>query len=63
MTPTISVAGLGRRCRDHQALTDATFDLGTPWIARLLCRNGAGMTTLLRSLAGQEFATPGRPPR
>jgi ABC-2 type transport system ATP-binding protein len=60
MTPTISVAGLGRRYRDHQALTDVTFELGTPCIAGLLGRNGAGKTTLLRILAGQELASEGR---
>ncbi|WP_255952393.1 ABC transporter ATP-binding protein [Streptomyces odontomachi] len=60
MTPAISVSGLGRSYRDHQALTDVTFDVGTPSITGLLGRNGAGKTTLLRILAGQEFATAGR---
>ncbi|MER7789279.1 ABC transporter ATP-binding protein [Streptomyces sp. NPDC097640] len=60
MTPAISVAGVERRYRDHQALTDVTFDIDTPCIAGLLGRNGAGKTTLLRILAGQEFATSGR---
>ncbi|MGW2939672.1 ATP-binding cassette domain-containing protein [Streptomyces sp. NPDC055722] len=60
MTAAISVAGLERRYRDHQALTDVTFEIGTPCIAGLLSRNGAGKTTLLRILAGQEFATSGR---
>ncbi|WP_225845910.1 ABC transporter ATP-binding protein [Streptomyces sp. HPF1205] len=60
MTPAVSAAGLGRRYRDHQALTDVTFEIGTPCITGLLGRNGAGKTTLLRILAGQEFATSGR---
>ncbi|MFF9509529.1 ATP-binding cassette domain-containing protein [Streptomyces sp. NPDC014724] len=60
MTPAISVAGLDRRYRDHQALNDVTFESGTPCIAGLLGRNGAGKTTLLRILVGQEFATSGR---
>ncbi|MEU6018589.1 ABC transporter ATP-binding protein [Streptomyces sp. NPDC047515] len=60
MTPAISVAGLDRRYRGHQALNDVTFEIGTPCIADLLGRNGAGKTTLLRILAGQESATSGR---
>ncbi|MFE9123171.1 ATP-binding cassette domain-containing protein [Streptomyces sp. NPDC007172] len=60
MTPAISVAGVERRYRDHQVLTDVTFEIDTPCIAGLLGRNGAGKTTLLRLLAGQEFATAGR---
>ncbi|MFR9796705.1 ABC transporter ATP-binding protein [Streptomyces sp. MS06] len=59
MTAAVSVAGLGRGFRGHQALSDVTFDIGTPCIAGLLGRNGAGKTTLLRILAGQEFATAG----
>ncbi|MEU8547096.1 ABC transporter ATP-binding protein [Streptomyces roseoverticillatus] len=60
MTPVISVAGVERRYRDHQALTDVTFEIDTPCITGLLGRNGAGKTTLLRILAGQQFATSGR---
>ncbi|MBP0460680.1 ABC transporter ATP-binding protein [Streptomyces montanisoli] len=60
MTPAISVAGLGRRYRDHQALADVTFDIGTPSVTGLVGRNGAGKTTLMRILAGQEFTTSGR---
>ena len=60
MTPAISVAGVERRYRDHRALTDVTFEIGTPCIAGLVGRNGAGKTTLLRILAGQEFATSGQ---
>jgi ABC-2 type transport system ATP-binding protein len=60
MTAAISVAGLGRHYREHRALTDVTFEIGTPCITGLLGRNGAGKTTLLRILAGQEFATAGQ---
>ncbi|MEV5746701.1 ABC transporter ATP-binding protein [Actinoallomurus sp. NPDC052308] len=60
MTPAISVAGVTRHYRGHQALTDVTFEIDTPCIAGLLGRNGAGKTTLLRILAGQEFTTSGR---
>jgi ABC-2 type transport system ATP-binding protein len=60
MSPAISVAGVGRRYRDHQALSDVTFEIDTPCIAGLVGRNGAGKSTLLRILAGQEFATSGR---
>ncbi|WP_436777606.1 ABC transporter ATP-binding protein [Yinghuangia sp. YIM S09857] len=60
MTPAISVTGLERRYRDHQALTDLTFELDPPSITGLLGRNGAGKSTLLRILAGREFATAGR---
>ncbi|WP_037603387.1 ATP-binding cassette domain-containing protein [Streptacidiphilus rugosus] len=60
MTPLVSLAGVGCRYRDHQALSDVTFDIDTPSVTGLLGRNGAGKTTLLRILAGQEFATTGR---
>ncbi|OIJ64342.1 ABC transporter ATP-binding protein [Streptomyces mangrovisoli] len=60
MTAAVSVTGLSRGYRGHQALTDLTFELGTPCVAGLLGRNGAGKTTLLRILAGQEFHDSGR---
>ncbi|MCL2729787.1 MAG: ABC transporter ATP-binding protein [Actinomycetia bacterium] len=60
MTPAISVTGLGRRYRNHEALAGVTFEIGTPCIAGLVGRNGAGKTTLLRILGGQEFATSGQ---
>ncbi|MFC4030113.1 ABC transporter ATP-binding protein [Streptomyces polygonati] len=59
MTRALSVAGVGRRYRGHQALADVTFTIDSPCIAGLVGRNGAGKTTLLRILAGQEFATAG----
>jgi ABC-2 type transport system ATP-binding protein len=60
VTAAISVTGLGRNYRDHQALADVTFEIDSPSIVGLLGRNGAGKSTLLRILAGQEFATAGR---
>lgn len=60
MTPAVSVTGVDRHYRGHQALTDVTFALDTPCIAGLVGRNGAGKTTLLRILAGQELASAGR---
>ncbi|MFJ4411197.1 ATP-binding cassette domain-containing protein [Streptomyces sp. NPDC088910] len=59
MSPVVSLTGVGRAFRDHQALTDVGFELDTPCIAGLVGRNGAGKTTLLRILAGQEIATSG----
>jgi ABC-2 type transport system ATP-binding protein len=60
MTRAVSVAGLERGYRGHQALAGVTFDLDTPCVAGLVGRNGAGKTTLLRILAGQETSTAGR---
>ncbi|MGH3197902.1 MAG: ATP-binding cassette domain-containing protein [Streptosporangiaceae bacterium] len=61
MTPVISVAGLTRRYRGQLALDDGTFDVASGSVTGLLGRNGASKTTLLRILAGQEFASPGSP--
>jgi hypothetical protein len=60
MSTAMSLAGVSRRYRDHQALSEVTFDIATPSIVGLLGRNGAGKSTLLRILAGQEKATAGR---
>jgi len=60
MSAAISLAGVSRRFRDQQALSEVTFDIATPSIVGLLGRNGAGKSTLLRILAGQEKATSGR---
>ncbi len=59
MTPTISVAGLTRRYRDHVALDDVTVDIEGATITGLLGRNGAGKSTFLRILAAQEFPSAG----
>jgi ABC-2 type transport system ATP-binding protein len=60
MTPTISVAGLTRRYRDHLALDRVTFEVQGGSITGLLGRNGAGKTTLMRILTGQDFPSGGR---
>jgi ABC-2 type transport system ATP-binding protein len=59
MTPTISVDGLTRHYRGQLALGDVTFDIPGASITGLLGRNGAGTTTLVRIIAGHEFATAG----
>jgi ABC-2 type transport system ATP-binding protein len=60
MTPTISVAGLTRRYRDHLALDDVSLDIEGQSITGLLGRNGAGKTTLMRIITAQEFASAGK---
>ena len=59
MTPAISVAGLTRRYPGQVALDDVYLTIGTGTITGLLGRNGAGKTTFLRILAGQEFPSSG----
>jgi ABC-2 type transport system ATP-binding protein len=60
MNPAISVAGLTRRYRGRLALDDVTFDVEAGATTGLLGRNGAGKITLLRIVAGHEFASAGR---
>jgi len=50
MTPSISVAGVSRRYRGQLALDQVSFDIEPGSITGLLGRNGAGKTTMLRSL-------------
>ncbi len=59
MTPAISVTGLTRRYPDQVALDDVHLTIGSQTITGLLGRNGAGKTTFLRILAGQEFPSSG----
>ncbi|MEQ7006019.1 ABC transporter ATP-binding protein [Actinopolymorpha sp. B17G11] len=59
MTPTISAVGLTRRYRDQTALDDVTVDVEAGAITGLLGRNGAGKSTFMRLVTGQEFATGG----
>jgi ABC-2 type transport system ATP-binding protein len=59
MTTAISTVGLTRRYRDQLALDDVTLDIPAGAITGLLGRNGAGKTTFLRLLTGQEFASAG----
>ncbi|HEX7355778.1 MAG TPA: ABC transporter ATP-binding protein [Mycobacteriales bacterium] len=59
-TPTISVRGLTRRYRDQTALDDVSLDISGPSITGLLGRNGAGKSTFLRIITGQEYASAGQ---
>ena len=60
MTAAISVAGLSRRYGGQLALDDVSIDIEEGSITGLLGRNGAGKTTFLRIVAGQEFSSAGR---
>jgi ABC-2 type transport system ATP-binding protein len=60
MTAVIEVAGLHKRYRDTDALTDVSFAVEADAIYGLLGRNGAGKTTLMSILTAQNFATGGR---
>ena len=60
MTAVIEVAGLHKRYRDADALTDVSFAVEADAIYGLLGRNGAGKTTLMSILTAQNFATAGR---
>ena len=55
----ISTSGLTRRYRDTTALDDVTLDFAEGRITGLLGRNGAGKSTFMRIVTGQEFATSG----
>ena len=59
MTATISTTALGRRYRDQAALEDVTLTIEPGTVTGLLGRNGAGQTTLMRLITGQEFPTTG----
>lgn len=59
MTAVIEVAGLHKRYRDTDALTDVSFAVEADAIYGLLGRNGAGKTTLMSILTAQNFATAG----
>jgi ABC-2 type transport system ATP-binding protein len=59
MTAAISVAGLSRRYRGQVALDDVSIDIEEGSITGLLGRNGAGKTTFMRIVAGQEFCSAG----
>lgn len=59
MTSAISTSGLTRRYRDTTALDDVTLDFAEGRITGLLGRNGAGKSTFMRVVTGQEFATSG----
>jgi ABC-2 type transport system ATP-binding protein len=60
MTPTVHVDHLTRRYRGQLALDDASCVLQPDTITGLLGRNGAGKSTSMKILTGQEFPTSGR---
>jgi len=59
MTDVIQVDGLTKRFGSLEAVKNATFSVGENKIYGLLGRNGAGKTTMMQLLTGQDFATSG----
>ncbi|MGV8882189.1 MAG: ABC transporter ATP-binding protein [Rhodoglobus sp.] len=59
MTDVIQVTGLTKRFGSLEAVKNATFSVGENKIYGLLGRNGAGKTTIMQLLTGQDFATSG----
>jgi len=59
MTDVIQVTGLTKRFGSLEAVKDVTFSVGENKIYGLLGRNGAGKTTIMQLLTGQDFATSG----
>jgi len=59
MTDVIQVTGLTKRFASLEAVKDVTFSVGENKIYGLLGRNGAGKTTIMQLLTGQDFATSG----
>ncbi|MBG6239635.1 ABC-2 type transport system ATP-binding protein [Mycetocola sp. CAN_C7] len=57
--PVISVRGLTKRFGKVTAVNQASFDIERHSITGLLGRNGAGKTTIMQVLTGQDFATSG----
>jgi ABC-2 type transport system ATP-binding protein len=59
MNAVIEVSGLTKRFRNVTAVDDATFRVEENTIYGLLGRNGAGKTTMMQLLTGQDFRTSG----
>ncbi|MFW2513814.1 ABC transporter ATP-binding protein [Demequina sp. SO4-13] len=59
MTAIVEVDRLTKRFGKVHAVQEATFSLEEGGIHGLLGRNGAGKTTMMQLLTGQEFATSG----
>jgi len=59
MTTVVEVAGLTKRFGKFTAVDDASFSVKENTIYGLLGRNGAGKTTMMQLLTGQQFATAG----
>ncbi|GAB3615956.1 ABC transporter ATP-binding protein [Okibacterium endophyticum] len=55
----VSVNGLTKRFGSLTAVDNVSFDVKTNTINGLLGRNGAGKTTIMQVLTGQDFATSG----
>lgn len=60
MTTIVEATSLTKRYRKVTAVDDASFAVRENTITGLLGRNGAGKTTIMHLLTGQEFATSGR---
>jgi len=59
MTKVIEVSGLSKRFGSVTAVDDVSFAVEENKIYGLLGRNGAGKTTIMQLLTGQDFATSG----
>lgn len=59
MNAAAQLRAVSKRYGDFAALDDIGFEIPENTITGLLGRNGAGKTTAMRVLTGQEFATSG----
>jgi ABC-2 type transport system ATP-binding protein len=59
MTTVVEVNGLTKKFGKFAAVNDASFAIQENTIYGLLGRNGAGKTTMMQLLTGQQFATDG----
>ncbi len=59
MTAAISVANLTKRYGDVLALDQVSVDVAENTVCGLLGRNGAGKTTVMQILTGQNWQTSG----
>ncbi|GAB3122569.1 ABC transporter ATP-binding protein [Glaciibacter psychrotolerans] len=60
VAPAVRVAGLTKRFGRFTAIDDVSFDVESNKIYGLLGRNGAGKTTIMQLLTGQQFASGGQ---
>ncbi|WP_022885624.1 ABC transporter ATP-binding protein [Glaciibacter superstes] len=59
LAPAVSVEGLTKRYGKFTAVDNVSFHVESNKIYGLLGRNGAGKTTIMQLLTGQQFATSG----
>ena len=59
MTTVVEANGLTKRFGKFTAVDDASFSVEENTIYGLLGRNGAGKTTMMQLLTGQQFASAG----